>query len=809
VDVRLSDEQRMVQDAARRLAADHASAWPPEPGPVGPGPAGPRSSGPRSSGPTGSAVAAGEDREGGAGWKALAAAGFLGLRLPEDQGGAGASAVEAALVAEQLAAEGAFLPYVGQGVLAAELLAAVGATTPAQEVADGTLRCAVQLTPTLDGFGSPRAGGVAFDAAGATHVLSVDAGGAVWLHELEGEVLAALDRTRVTVRSTPSDGARLLAGPGDLQALAADRRPRVAALALAMLSADMVGLSRRALDQAVAYVRQREQFGQAVGRFQAVQHLLADAEVRVEGARSALWHAAWAVDALGSADAALLAARHAKAFCGAAARRVVEAAIQAHGGIAVTWEHPMHGLLRRALTDDQVLGSVRSQHEAIAATRLSPACPPDATPAASRPAADGLDYADSPDEAAFRTQLRTWLADRDHDGDSDGDGADRDDAGRKAGRASRFGGAESDGGSGADEDEAVEAAQRWHRQMAAAGLVGLSFPKPYGGQGRTLLHEAILHDEMGAAGAPPGPAIGHITNAIRLFGSEEQKRARLPGMLACTERWCQGFSEPNAGSDLASLRTRGERTTAADGRDAYVVDGQKIWTSEAVWAHWCLLLLRTEDAAGNGAGGHVTDAPAHRGLSMLMVPMDTPGVEVRPIVTAYGSREFAEVFFDQAVVPAENVLGQPGQGWEIAMALLGFERGPGDIGWTSRLRRQLTLVEARVRSGDLDATPSQREALAHAWVELETLRLHVQRSASARLDGSAPGPEGSIDKLLMTDADQLLHHVLADLLGPEAVLDEQALFAGYVWARAQSIFGGTQQIQRNIVAQRVLGLPRP
>jgi alkylation response protein AidB-like acyl-CoA dehydrogenase len=734
VDVRLSDEQHMLQDAARRLAQDHAGTDPSD-----------------------------DD----AGWKALASAGFLGMRLPEDMGGAGATAVEAALVAEQLTAGGAWLPFVGQGVLAGELLAAVGATTPAQEVADGTLRCAVQLTPSLDGVGGPRTEGVAFDAAGAHHVLTVDADGAVWLHELEGEALPALDRSRVAVRTTPTDGARLLAAPGDARPLDAGRRDRVLALGLVLLAADTVGLATRALDLAVTYVREREQFGQAIGRFQAMQHLLADAKMQVEGARSSLWHGAWAVDASASGDAALLAARQAKAACGAACRTVVEAAIQAHGGIAITWEHPMHGLLRRVLTDDQVLGNVRTQHEAIATTRLSPISTP--VPAHGK-GAGGLDYGDSADEAAFRAELREWLAANMPEPTDDD-----------------------------DPDATIEHLQAWQRELAAAGYVGVSFPTEYGGQGRSLVYEAIVNDELGAAGAPPGPAIGHITNAIRLFGSEEQKRARLPGMLSCTERWCQGFSEPNAGSDLASLRTRGERRVDANGRDVYVVDGQKIWTSDAAWAQWCLLLLRTEHGI----------APAHKGLSMLMVPMDTPGVDMRPIVTAYGSREFAEVFFDGAEVPAENLVGEPGQGWQIAMALLGFERGPGDIGWTSRLLRQLTLAEERVRSGDVAATPSQREALAHAWVELETLRLHVQRSAGARLDGSAPGPEGSIDKLLVTEADQRLHHVLVDLLGPEAILDEHRLFPGYVWARAQSILGGTQQIQRNIVAQRVLGLPRP
>jgi alkylation response protein AidB-like acyl-CoA dehydrogenase len=194
---------------------------------------------------------------------------------------------------------------------------------------------------------------------------------------------------------------------------------------------------------------------------------------------------------------------------------------------------------------------------------------------------------------------------------------------------------------------------------------------------------------------------------------------------------------------------------------------------------------------------------------MVMVPMSTPGVECRPVRTAYDSSEFAEVFYTGAMVPADQRLGKPGQGWEIAMALLGFERGPADMGWTARLRRMLTLAEARIRDGSAAADAGVRQRLAEAWVELEALRLQVLRSTSNRLDGSAPGPDGSLDKLLMTRAEQLLNHALLDLAGPAGVLGEGELWANYIWSRAQGIFGGSRQIQRDIVAQRVLGLPRP
>ncbi|HEX7132008.1 MAG TPA: acyl-CoA dehydrogenase family protein [Iamia sp.] len=523
----------------------------------------------------------------------------------------------------------------------------------------------------------------------------------------------------------------------------------IEALALATLAADALGVAGRALDLAVAHARQREQFGRPIGSFQAVQHLLADAAVLVEGMRSCTWHAAWAASALEPAGA-LLAARQAKAWCGRGARRVVEIAVQCLGGIAITHEHPAHLLLRRALLDDALFGTAAT-HLTELAIRF-----PEGQGnliASSGGGGGGLDYADSVEEADLRRRLRGWLETVEHDGDGDD----------------------------------PEVRHRWHRVLAEAGWVGLSL------QGGTVVDEAIVNEELARAGAPPAPPIGHLAHAIRLYGRDDQRRALLPPLLAGTERWCQGFSEPGAGSDLAAIATRAE--LGDDGR--YRVTGQKVWTSEAVWADHCLLLARTEP-----------DEPAHRGLSMLVVPMRAPGVDVRPITTAYGTHEFAEVFLDDVVVPADDLLGRPGQGWEIAMALLGFERGPSDIGWTARLGRRLADLEASVRDGRREATPVQRQALAEAWCDLETLRLHVLRTTHARRDGRAPGPEGSIDKLLMIEADQRLGHVVLDLLGAEAVLDESAAFPGYVWSRAQSIFGGTQQVQRTIVATRLLGLPR-
>jgi alkylation response protein AidB-like acyl-CoA dehydrogenase len=716
VDVTLSREQQLISDTAARLGAQHAI------------------SGVRDLPPTPESTESA--------WDALVQTGVVGLQ------GAG-SAVASALVAEQLARQLCVAPYIGQGVLAHALVAEL----------DENVRYCVLLRADLSACAGPDEDSIAFDAVGATHGLSVDAAGTVRRHVLVGTTASptGLDLTRVTLAVPQAEGERI--GEADV--------PRATAFAMTMLAADQLGLMERALEMAVAYAGDRRQFGRVIGANQALAHLLADAKVLVEASRSCVWHAAWAVDSL-AGEQALEAARQAKVFCGSAAREVLEAAIQAHGGIAITWEHPLHLLLRRVLADYQLFGSATRQLSSISAQRL--AAQP-VRPAALVDVQDGLSFADTSAERGFRERLRAWFADH------------------------------VPTALPTDGDARMTALHDWHGSMAAAGYVGVSFSKEYGGHGLSLMNDAILNDELAAAGAPPGPAINHITNAIRLFGTEEQKRHYLPGMLDCSVRWCQGFSEPAAGSDLASLTTRGV-ADSVDGVPAYRIDGQKLWTSEAIWADWCLLLLRTES-------DNPEKSKPHQQLSMLMVPMDTPGLEVRPVTTAYGSSEFAEVFFTGAVVPATQLLGNPGDGWAIAMALLGFERGPADMGWTARLARQLSIAETRIREGVIPASETQREALAGAWVELEALRLQVLRSTSKRLDGSAPGPDGSLDKLLMTRAEQRLLHVLQDLAGAEGVLEESDLFQSYLWSRAQAIFGGTQQIQRDIVAQRVLGLPRP
>ncbi|WTW94558.1 acyl-CoA dehydrogenase family protein [Streptomycetaceae bacterium NBC_01309] len=501
-----------------------------------------------------------------------------------------------------------------------------------------------------------------------------------------------------------------------------------AAFTLALVCADLVGVARGALDDALQHARTRTQFGRAIGSFQAVAHLAAEAAVDLAAAEAFAAHAAWAVDAL-PADEAFAVAAAAREVCAEAAVSVCETAIQILGGMGMTWEHLAHVRLRRAHA------ARRRKVDKRATVGL--------------PDLRGLD---SSAEAGFRAELVDWI-----------------------------------GGFGtvaATDEGQGRPRLAWHRALYSAGYVGVSFPAASGGRGMPAAYEAVVNDELGFRGMPPAPPIGHLAHALRRFGSDAQRETYLADLLSGAVAWCQGFSEPGAGSDLAALTTKARREG-----DAYRVNGTKIWTSDAVDSDRCLLLCRTGEAG-------------HRGLSMLIVPMDAPGVRVDPIVTAFETREFAQVFFDDVRVPAVDRLGAEGDGWAIAMALLAYERGPADIGWTSRLAAAVADMRGRGTGGD----PVLAHRLDHAERWLYALRLRVRARLHARdTDGAAadhdPGPEGSIDKLLLTRVDKLIGRLRLDLLGDEAM-------TGYLWSRAAGIYGGTEQIQRDIVAQRVLGLPR-
>ena len=373
-----------------------------------------------------------------------------------------------------------------------------------------------------------------------------------------------------------------------------------------------------------------------------------------------------------------------------------------------------------------------------------------------------MDFRDDPAEERFRVEFRSWLATHIPRGPAPLGGPER----------ARFW-------------------RDWHRTLYEGGWMGLSWPVDYGGRGLPATYEAIFNDEIGAMGGPPAPHVGFLGRALLHFGDEQQRRRFLPALLSGDDVWCQGFSEPGAGSDLAALSTRASR----DG-EHFVVNGQKVWTSDAAWADWCLLLVRTDPGA-----------PKHGGISAMIVDLHQPGVAVRPIGQINGDCEFNEVFFTDAVVPTSQVVGELGQGWDIAMTTVGYERGPADVGFSSRYARVVAELEATARRGGADEP--QRLDLARAYVNVAVLRAHVLRDLSARTEGIAPGAEGSITKLLGTRTEQLLHHVAMDLTAPAPLLGKRADVLGeYLYSRAASIAGGTSEIQRTIVAEHLLGLPR-
>ncbi|MFJ9176137.1 acyl-CoA dehydrogenase family protein [Streptomyces sp. NPDC102360] len=334
---------------------------------------------------------------------------------------------------------------------------------------------------------------------------------------------------------------------------------------------------------------------------------------------------------------------------------------------------------------------------------------------------------------------------------------------------------------------------RWHRMLHSGGWVGLDVPEEYGGRGLTALHQVAVSDELGACRAPGVPRIGYLAHALLEFASHEQRARLLPRMLTGDDVWCQGFSEPGAGSDLAGMATYARR--AEDGGH-YTINGQKLWTSYAQYSRYCLLLARTD-----------TEARAHRSITAFVLPLDRPGVTVRPLKAANGDDEFCELFLDDVRIEAAERIGAEGDGWPLAMTTVNYERNALDTGHLSkygllleRLRREL-----HDRSGGLpDGIVS---AVGRCVVDYEVLVAHARRRTAERLAGRTAGPESSIDKLLMTRAEQRLYETALRVLPDQLAEAGGAVYGEYLYSRAASVYGGTSQIQRNIIAKRLLRLP--
>jgi len=346
--------------------------------------------------------------------------------------------------------------------------------------------------------------------------------------------------------------------------------------------------------------------------------------------------------------------------------------------------------------------------------------------------------------------------------------------------------------------------REWQRRLWEAGYVGLLWPREYGGRGARPTQQAILNQELARARAPQllnRVGINNTGPTLIAHGSEAQKRRFLSKILSGEEVWCQLFSEPNAGSDLAALRTRAE----PDG-DRFLVTGQKVWTSYAQLSKWAILLARTDPAL-----------PKHRGLTYLILDMESPGITIRPLRQITGSTEFSEVFLDGVPVPREHVVGAVGQGWEIAMTTLAHERGTG-FAFKEQVLQKIAiedlarLARARGRAGD----PTVRQEIARGWIDVEIMRLMNCRTLTRLERGEEPGPESSLVKLFWASLTQRLHQLALELEGPFTQLvagSPHAIEDGrwqqaFLWSRVGAIAGGTSEVQANIVAQRILGLPR-
>lgn len=354
---------------------------------------------------------------------------------------------------------------------------------------------------------------------------------------------------------------------------------------------------------------------------------------------------------------------------------------------------------------------------------------------------------------------------------------------------------------GATEDNLMRLRRDWQRKLHRAGYLGMDWPAEWGGRGASEVEKTIFEEEEARADTPPilnTLGIGLLGPALIHHGTEAQRRRFIPPMLAADEIWCQGFSEPGAGSDLAALRT----AAVLDG-DSFVLNGQKIWTTFGPWADWIFVLARTDAQDRYG------------GISFILCKLDTPGVTVRPLRQITGESEFGEVFFEDARVPRENLLGQIGEGWRIAMTVLAYERGAVSLAYSTRFERDWRLLAAACGQNG-NANAAVREKLARLLVENEVMRANGIRTLANLADGRVPGPESSVEKLYWSEFDKRFRETALDLLGPGGQLLRTSADARrdvdwareFLWSRAETIFSGSSEIQRNIISKRVLNLPQ-
>ncbi|MDN5918313.1 MAG: acyl-CoA dehydrogenase [Pseudonocardia sp.] len=707
--------------------------------------------------------------------------GVVGLAVPERHGGAGAGPVELAVVAEETGRRLSASPYLSSAVLAATLLSELAAGPAAEYLPDvaGGRRIATVAIAGDEGWDLTGTGVVADSGttvsgrrrwvtdgpladlllvvAEGPRVLAVDAGATGVMVTTLGTVDPTRPQADVTFDAAP---ARLLAeGPDAARAL--ERTLRTGEVVLA---AEQAGGARAALDMAVAYAKERVQFGRAIGSFQAVKHLCAELLVDVESAYSAAYYAAWSL-AEDRPDSAAVASM-AQAFCSEVFVRAAGDNIQIHGGIGFTWEHPAHLYLRRARSSAALFGGPAAHRERYLAA-VERGVP---SPADTGSTEQETVVAES---GGIRAQVRAWLSEHWN----------------------------------LETWDPVGDRGAWRERVVDSGYAVPRWPRATLGLGMTDADADVVEEEFRAAAAPGSgqDRVNLWANTVLAFGTPELQAQLLRPLLLDRVTMCLLYTEPGAGSDLAAVRT----TAVGDGTE-FVVDGQKVWTSGAARADYGMLVARTDP-----------DVPKHRGLSFFFLPMRQDGVEVRPLRQMTGEAHFNEVFLTEARVAATHMLGAPGQGWRVLQTALAYERAAlaeSNMGASVRSGRavdasgEVDLVALARRYGRL-ADPRVRDDIARLQTLRAVNRWNNQR-AQAELEQGTSSPVASLGKLLMSRMVHLDGAVQTAIVGPESMLEgdahpdgDEANFAA-MNAYFTSIGGGTDQIQRTIVGERILGLPK-
>ncbi|MET7547183.1 acyl-CoA dehydrogenase family protein [Streptomyces sp. NPDC005479] len=676
-------------------------------------------------------------------WDGLAEQGLLAPHLPEGDGGGGGALLDLAVVLEETGRAALPGPYLAT-VLASALLGGAGASDLARALADGTRIGAVALGPgtltavesegghLLDGVAPPVLSGADADLL---LLPAASAGGTRWF---------AVDSAAEGLTVRPHRGADPTRPTAEVRAggvfVPAARAVRIDSgtvrdLAAVLFAAEACGTAAWALDTAVAYAKVREQFGRPIGQFQGIKHLCADMLVRVEQARALVWDAARAAGEAPEIRALVAALAAGTALD--AAYSCAKDCIQILGGIGFTWEHDAHLHLRRAVVARQLLGAGDAHR--LRAARL-------AEGGARRELSLEL-----PAEAArHRAEARETVA--------------------------------------AARGLAPEAARR---ALAPTGYAAPHLPAPYGLDAGPVRQLAVQQElkEQGVKVSGLGIATWVVPSLLAYGTPEQQDRYLLP-TLRGELLWCQLFSEPGAGSDLASLRTRAERTA-----DGWRINGQKVWTSAAQWADHGILLARTDP-----------DAPKHQGIGYFLVDMkNTAGIHIRPLKEITGDSLFNEVYFDDVLLPADAVVGDVGDGWRVARNTLGNER----VHMADQMTFDTGLEALIARSGELDGT--YRARIGALAAEAHALACIGLRTTMQQVSGLEPGAGASVRKLVQTTHQQKVAELALELLGPAGATDEgpaaRALH-GFLMSRCLTIAGGTTQVQLNVVAERILGLPR-